>query len=361
MRIVEGLPRDRFRVSIVTFDANPDAARRVRKAGAELYVFRLRRTYDWNGLKTALKLRRLMRDKEVDVVHTLFETSNTWGGLIAKLSGRPLLVSSRRDMNILRLKKHRAVYKIVNRFTDAFVTVSDSVRNFCIGKEGLEPGRTVTVYNGVDIARIDAADGSAALRAKLGVEEGTPVLTAVANIRKVKGLDTLLRAAAIVRREFPNLRVLVAGNWLEAGHFEELQGLVRELDLGGNVGFLGHFEEVFSLLKISHVFCMLSRSEGFSNALLEAMAARLPCVVTRVGGNPEAIDDGKNGYLLPTEKPEAAAERIVMLLKNPAEARRVGEAARKTVQARFTSGNMAAEMAAVYERVLASREKGAAA
>jgi glycosyltransferase involved in cell wall biosynthesis len=274
--------------------------------------------------------------------------------LIATLSGGPLLVCSRRDMGILRLKKHRIAYGIINKFADGFVAVSESVRDFCIETEGLHPERVFTIHNGVDLARIDSTNGTAALRNRLGLPTGAPVVATVANIRRIKGLDTLLSAAAIVRREFPNVRFLIAGQPLEQNHYHELLRLARLLDLGDTVVFLGRCEEVFALLKLSDVFCLLSRSEGFSNALLEAMACRLPCVVTRVGGNPEAIDDGKNGFLVPREDPDAAAQRICMLLHNPDHAKAVGQAARNTVADRFTTQRVVAQMASLYEGLLSS-------
>ena len=357
LRIVQTLARDRFRISLVTFEANPDAARTVRESGANLHIMPIRCVYDWNGLRTALELRRLMRSGGVDLVHTFFETSNTWGALVAKLSQVPVLVSSRRDMGILRLRKHRMAYKLVNRFCDAFVAVSDGVRDFCIETEGLDPERIFTVHNGVDLAKIDAADGVAALKAKLGLRHGSPVVTTVANIRRIKGLDTLLHTAAIVRGDFPDVRFLLAGNWLEPAHYQDLQSLVQHFGLTDNVTFLGHFAEVFSLLKLSNVFCLLSRSEGFCNALLEAMASGLPCVVTRVGGNAEAIEDHRNGFLLPPEDAGAAAQRIKMLLTNPEEAKRIGRAARQTVEQRFTSEKMAGQLAHVYEALLDEREQ----
>jgi L-malate glycosyltransferase len=352
LRIVQILPRGRFRISLVTFEANVEAARTVRESGADLHVMPMRRVYDWNGLRTALELRRLIRSGEVDVVHTFFETSNTWGALVAKLSQVPVLVSSRRDMGILRLRKHRIAYKVVNRLCDAFVAVSDSVRDFCIETEGLDPERIFTVHNGVDLAKIDAADGAAALKTKLALRDGSPVVTTVANIRKIKGLDTLLQAAAMVRREFPKVRFLVAGHCLEPAHYRELQGLVQHLGLTDIVTFLGHFEEVFSLLKLSNVFCLLSRSEGFSNALLEAMASGLPCVATRLGGNLEAIEDGRDGFLVPVENAEAAAHRIIMLLRNTDQAKNVGRAARKIVEDKFTAERTATRMVNLYEAAL---------
>jgi glycosyltransferase involved in cell wall biosynthesis len=351
IRTVQNLPRNQFRVSVVTFEANPDAACAVWKAGAMLHVFPMRRAFDWNGLSTALELRRLIRSGGVDIVHTFFETANIWGGLVAKLSWGPLLISSRRDMGILRSRKHRIAYPFINRLADAFVAVSDGVRDFCIKTERIDPERVFTIYNSVDLNRVDATDGVAFLRSRLCLPKGVPAVVTVANVRRFKGLDTLLHTAAIVRRWFPNVRFLIAGHPLECKHYQELQELMRQLDLCNNVVFLGHCGEVLTLLKLSDVFCLLSRTEGFSNALLEAMACWLPCVVTKVGGNPEAIEDGKNGFLVSPEDPEAAARRICMLLDNPEYAKAVGHAARKTVEEKFTSQRIAVQIATLYKRL----------
>jgi len=349
IRIVQNLPRAQFRISVVTFDANPDAMHAMRRAGAALYVFPLQRTFDWNGLRTALALRHLIRSSAVDIVHTFFETSNTWGGLVAKLSRVSLLVSSRRDMGILRSRKHRVAYRIINQVTDAFVAVSNSVRDFCIQTERLNPNRVFTIHNGVELERIDAIQEVASLRSRLCVQKGAPVVITVANVRRFKGLDTLLRAAAIVRRELPTVQFLIAGHPLEWNHYQELQELTRHLHLCNNVAFLGRCAEVPALLKLSDVFCLLSRTEGFSNALLEAMACRLPCVVTEVGGNREAISDGETGFLVSAEDSETAARRICTLLHDPEYARTIGQAARKTVEERFTSQRIAAQVAAFYQ------------
>ena len=197
IRTVQNLARDRFRISLVTFDANPDAARTVREAGVDLHIMPMRRVYDWNGMRNALELRRLIRSRDVDIVHTFFETANTWGALVAKWTGVPLLISSRRDMGILRLRKHHIAYNLLNRICDGFLAVSDEVRDFCIQTEDLDPRKVFTVHNGVELSRIDASDGAARLNTTLSLHSEVPVVTTVANIRRIKGLDTLVQAAAM--------------------------------------------------------------------------------------------------------------------------------------------------------------------
>ena len=119
------------------------------------------------------------------------------------------------------------------------------------------------------------------------------------------------------------------------------------------LGFVG---DPVPLLKMSDAFCLLSRSEGFCNALLEAMACGVPSVVTRVGGNPEAINDGENGFLVPVEDDAAAAERLLTLLRNPEQAAQMGERGRNSVETRFSAEAMIQKLITVYRDLLAKRD-----
>jgi glycosyltransferase involved in cell wall biosynthesis len=116
--------------------------------------------------------------------------------------------------------------------------------------------------------------------------------------------------------------------------------------------FLGPSRDVFSALKQSDIFCLLSRNEGFSNAVLEAMACGLPCVVTDVGGNREAISEGQTGFLVPSEDAEAAAARILTLIENPECAKQMGQRGRATVQEKFTTDAMVTRLVSLYHGLL---------
>ncbi len=353
--IIRHLPRDRFRPSVVTFKVKPRMREILHELGCPLHVFPLQRTYGWTGIRAGLRIRSLLRAERPDIVHTFFETSNTWGGFITKLSFGPLLVSSRRDMGILRSAKHKLAYKLINNLSDGVQTVSREVERMCTEKEGINRDKVFTVYNGIDIASADRADGSLAIKTKFKLGGASHIVATVANVRRIKGLDTLLRTADIVRRTFPSVLFVIGGRCNETQHFAQLQRTIKNLGLESTVRFLGPLEEVFPLLRISNVFCLLSRSEGFSNALLEAMACRLPCVVTQVGGNPEAITDGENGFLVPAEDAAAAADRVVKLLQTPEYAREIGWEARRTVETKFTVESMIAQLTGFYDQLLKSR------
>jgi glycosyltransferase involved in cell wall biosynthesis len=177
----------------------------------------------------------------------------------------------------------------------------------------------------------------------------------VGNIRRVKGIDILVETAAKVLRQFPNAVFLVIGRNSEPLHFQEIEERVAALVIKEKIRFLGESENIFPLLKMSDVFFLPSRSEGFSNALIEAMACSLPCVASRVGGNAEALEDGRNGYLVESEDADASADRILKLLCNPMEAAHMGAAGREIVERKFTANVMIQHLTQFYDRLLAEK------
>ena len=158
-------------------------------------------------------------------------------------------------------------------------------------------------------------------------------------------------------QELPDTLFLVAGSHFEKDYSREVRDLVESLGLQKNVRFLEFVENPVPLLKMSSVFCMLSRSEGFCNALLEAMACGVPSVVSRVGGNPEAIRDGESGFLVPVEDHQTAAERILFLLRNPDQASKIGEAGRHAVFSQFSATAMIDNLISLYSELMANTEK----
>jgi glycosyltransferase involved in cell wall biosynthesis len=235
------------------------------------------------------------------------------------------------------------------------LAVSEEVKRFCIDQEHIDPGKISVVYNGVDFEQLAA--GSGVNPFSTAEWAGAPhIVTCVANIRKIKGIDVLIRCAQRVCWELPGTVFLIAGSLYWSDYTEKMRALARELGVENNIKLLGFVEDPTPLLKMSNAFCMLSRSEGFSNALLEAMACGIPPVVTSVGGNSEAIKDGEDGFLVPSEDYQAAADRLLYLLRNPAKAALMGEAARTTAQTRFSAQTMIQQLVEVYREMMAEKK-----
>lgn len=142
---------------------------------------------------------------------------------------------------------------------------------------------------------------------------------------------------------------------LEPEYFAELQGLVRDLKLSERFHFVGGIANIPEHLSSADIFVLPSRSEGFSNAIIEAMAASLPVVATDVGGNAEAVKDGVSGFIVPPEDSAALAEAICRLLDDPSQARRMGAAGKTLVAEKFTTSAMMGRIRAAYAKLLAVR------
>jgi glycosyltransferase involved in cell wall biosynthesis len=357
-KMIELLPKEKFRSSLLTFRTNDEAD--LSQVRCPVYVMPLKRTYDWNALAVARQIRTFVQREKVSIVHTFFETSDLWAGPIAKLSGCPVLISSRRDLGILRSRRHNIGYRLLRRMYDSVLAVSPQVRDFCIQQDGLDPARVQTVFNGLDVecASTSKVASRGDMRKQMNIPEDVPVITTVGNIRKVKGIDVLVEAAAEVCGAYPNAIFLVVGRKSEWEHCRELETRIASLGLSANFRFLGSREDVFSILRMSDIFCLPSRSEGFSNALIEAMACRLPCVATDVGGNREVLTHGESGLLVPNEDSVALARALTQLLSDPSLAGRMGLQAERVVQSRFTSQAMMNTLVSIYRRLLAAKERG---
>jgi glycosyltransferase involved in cell wall biosynthesis len=350
-QILRNLPKDRYRASVIALRKDP-LLDIMKDTSVPVFSLPIKRIYDWNALQVAFKLRRFITEHHISIVHTFFETSNLWGGMISKLSGVPALVSSRRDMGFLRNRGQRAAYRLLGGMFDSVVAVSDKVRRKTIEAEGIKPERVVTIHNGVELSRIDEVDCPPAMRAALGIEDASHVIVTAANLRPVKGIDVLLRAAQLVVREFPKAAFVIAGGEHLTGYLASLQALAKELGIAENVRFLGRRWDLVEVLKACDIFALLSRSEGFSNAVIEAMACELPTVVTRVGGNPEAVTDGETGFVVDSEDFAAAADRLLQLMRDPEKSRRMGRSGRRRVEAEFTSEAMVGQFVGLYDRLL---------
>ena len=300
LKIVTHLPKLGYRCAVGAFDLSRDPEF-LSLFPCAVHDLSLRRIYGWKALKVALKLHKLVIKERFDIIHTMFPASDLWGGPIARFGSRSLLVSSRRDMGIVRSRKHDLAYHWLRGQFDQVQAVSDAVGRACIARDGLDPRRVATVHNGVELERIGAVEPFAGLPVDFGFDpDGATVATAAGKIWPVKGIDVLIRAAAIVCREFPHTNFLVAG-WLGDDYAKRVQRQAESLGLSGNVKFIGRSPQIISILKACDIFCVPSRSEGLSNALLEAMACAVPSVATEVGGNPEVDVEGQTGFLVPSE------------------------------------------------------------
>jgi glycosyltransferase involved in cell wall biosynthesis len=344
LKLAALLPQYGFRASILTFSVHPGSAA-LKSPPCPIYVLPLQRTYDLTALRGALDFRRFLKQQQIQIVQTFFESSDLWAGFVTKTMSKAKLIWSRRDMGILRTRKHHIAYRLMAGAPDAVFAVSEQVRRHCIEIDRIDSARVQTTYNGLDLSDWNTASRTAKTSAEL-------IVTTVGNIRRVKGHDLFIKAAASIVPHFPNVSFSIAGEVLERDYFEELQALVRDLGLSSHFHFLGGITDMQEHLSAADIFVLPSRSEGFSNAIIEAMAASLPVVATNVGGNAEAVKDGVTGFIVPVEDSSALSAAITHLLSDPSQAKAMGTAGKALVAERFTTEAMMNRISATYRNLL---------
>lgn len=278
------------------------------------------------------RARAWTRRERLDVVFTFFRDTNIVATLGARWAGVPV-VSGRRNLGYWHTPREIRILRFLNRFTRLFVANSEAVREQTVRREGVSRERIEVIPNAVDVERFrPAARGERErLRTRLGIPATAPVIGCVANLRPIKGHDALLEAFAAVCVRMPEARLALVGEGPTEAALRGRAGVLGVLD---RVHFLGPRGDVPELLRAFDLAVLASHSEGLSNALLEAMASGLPTVATAVGGNPELLEDGALGLLVPPHDAAAMAAALGDLLASPDRCRQLGAAARERVRAR---------------------------
>lgn len=246
-----------------------------------------------------------------DVVHAYLPLTNFMGALAGRLAFVPLVVTSRRSLGTHQERRRLWFLfdRLANRLSHFVTCNSRAVGDDTIARDGIDPKKLVLVRNALDplrfggIAEVDRT----AQRSKLRIANGTVAIVTVANMIPYKGHADLIEAIAILPAEVGCHFFLVGG---DEGLRPGLEQQARRLGVLGRVTFLGSREDVFEILSAMDIFVLPSHEEGFSNALIEALSLGLQIVATAVGGNPEALEDGRLGILVPPRDPPAMAAAI---------------------------------------------------
>ncbi len=299
------------------------------------------------GLTAAWRLRRLLRQVRPTILHCLLFDANVLGPLVWRWAGLPgAVLTSRRDTGFWHARRHWLALRFAGRWTDRIAANSRAVAAECAVHEGFQIEQTAIIPNAVDPAPYRLARP---IRAELGLAADEFTVLCVARLRPEKGQATLLRALAQLSGEVPPTRLLLAGDGPEE---ERLKNLSRELGVSGRVNFLGSREDIPALLASVEATALVSSSEGFSNFLLESLAAGKPSVASAVEGTPEAVTDGQTGLLVPADDPTATAAALRRLRDNPELRQRLGQAGQADVQARFAPECELEAYMALYRQML---------
>jgi glycosyltransferase involved in cell wall biosynthesis len=291
-----------------------------------------------------MRFSRALRRERIDVLHTHEFAMNVFGGAAALLARTPA-ISTIHGRNWVADQPRRALaYRALRRLGIPIVAVSEDLAGFLVEGLSLPRARLAVVHNGIPLPPERAADARAKAdaRAALAIPSDRSLIAAVGNLYPVKDHATLLRALA----QLPEARVAIAGR---GDQEEPLRRLAAERGLSDRLHLLGLRDDVETVYTAADVFVQPSRSEGLPLAVLEAMAHTLPVVASRVGGIPEAVVEGKTGFLVPPGDASALAAALARALDAGTGAA-LGHAGRERAVAEFSVGKMAERYREMYQR-----------
>lgn len=311
------------------------------------------------------KFARQLRAQRIRIVHSYNFYSNVFAVPAAKLAGVPLVVASIRDQGVYLSAAQRHAQRIACRFADLVLVNAQSIRDWLVA-DGYPAGKVRIIRNGIDLSRYMGQRGETGVREELGLPADAPLVLMLSRLNPQKGVDDFIKAAAMIRLQRPDVRFLLIGEKLtyqgngfgpDAPYHNYLHELCVNLGVDDRIVFTGHRSDVPALLAEGAVSVLPSHSEGLSNTLLESMTAGLPIVATRVGGNPELVEDGVNGILVSPQAPATLANAILRILDDPALAARFSSAARAKATQHFAMEKMIRDTEALYIDQL--RQRGA--
>jgi glycosyltransferase involved in cell wall biosynthesis len=323
-----------FHVHLACFHRRGPLLARV-PASVPIESFPLRGFRRPGALCQSWRFARWCRAIRARLVHSCDLYANVFALPAAALGRVKARVGSRRevitgDKSAAQLAAQRLAYG-----TAALVVANSQAAVRQLLAEGVSPRRIRLVPNGVDLPAFGAPRVKRELRR----------VVTVANLRPEKGLDTLLDAVPHVLAAHPEAEFVVAGDGPVA---PALAAQARARGVADRVAFLGRCDDVPALLAASDIFVLPSRSEALPNAVIEAMAAGLPVVASRVGGIPELITPGTNGQLVPPDDPRALSAAIVELMDHPSFAQALGQASRARTEREFSFDRMVNRVTSLY-------------
>ncbi len=360
--LAHGLDRSRFDLTFACLSSGATelAAELARLPGTQTLAWPMDRYKidPFGDAKVIVRLWRLIRTEKFDLVHA----HGSKAGFIARVaaigSGVPVVYSPHNfAFHEGAPRWQRTLYAFVERLAARFLTarimtVSDAEQALAAQFHVGRPGLFSTVHSGVELDPFRPVADKREGRARLGVPRDAFLVGTVGRLIEQKSPQDFVRVAAKVQQTHPQAHFV----WVGDGHLMPIvRDLCNELGLQNMLHFAGHREDVPELLGTLDCFLMTSRWEGFSLALLEAMASRLPVVVTNLPGNAEAVEDGVQGYLLPVGDADGMAAAIGKLIDDPQSAAAMGARGRQRVEAEFTRQHMIDRLMNVYSSVTSRR------
>jgi len=353
LSLLKAYDMDLMNPAVCCFKAKGEIGEQMEKRGFEVVDFHIERHYRFSPA-IIRQLYTLMKERNIHVVRAHKYSASLYGRIAARLARVPVVITSvhgnyRKDLRFER----KIANKMLSRVTDRIVAVSESIRTDIIKYDNIDPEKVLVIRNGVDTALFSPPVNAGGVREELALKDNETVIGFVGRLVPAKGLQHLIGAFESVRAEIGQVKLLIVGG---GQLMEPLTMMARDKGLSNDIIFLGERTDIPQLLGAMDIFVMPSIAEGLPNALLEAMAAARPVIVTCAGGMGEIIQDGVNGLVVPVGDEASLSGGLRKLVKDRSFAQALGAAARQCIENRHSIRATARSWEDLYFALL--RKKG---
>ena len=354
LNLVKGLDPARYDLEMACFRRTGPFFKEFAARRIPLSEYNTKSLYNLTAIREQLKFAAHLRRNRVQVVHAYGFYANVFAIAPARLAGVPVVVASFRDTGDHLTPLQRRVQKVMCLMADCILANAEAVKERLL-TEGYDRQKIQVIHNGIVASRYNKRAKDGRLHREFGLPRDAPLVGVFSRLIQNKGIEYFLEAVKICAARAPKARFLIVGGGF---HKDELEKQAAALGMGDRLIFTGFRLDVPDILSEVTISVLPSLSEGLSNALLESMAAGVPVVATRVGGNPEAMEEGVTGLLVPPADALSLADGICRLLENPELAASFGRAGRKRVNERFSLDRMVQATERLYLGLLGNGRYG---
>lgn len=334
--LIRGLDRTLFDPHLLVFEESPWLRENPFPCSYTVLGHRsLKSPLTWFRL---LRLGRAFRADGYRLAHVFFNDPSIICPPVLKLCGIKTLLS-RRDMGYWYTPAMKGILRLTGRFASGVIVNSEAVKGVTVSAEGFAEDRVHVIYNGYEDQCTELTDSYDF--------ENRQVMVLVANVRPIKRIEDAIEGLSLLRDTAPRLNLVVIGS----GDASALKTLADARGIADRVHFLGARDDIDRCLAGADLGILCSESEGFSNALVEYMRAGLPVVCSEVGGNPEAIQHGRNGFTYPVGDVKAFSDCIHTLLEDPTLADKMADQAKTDAMERYSLATMVQSHQALYHQI----------
>ncbi len=348
---VEGLDKTRFDPLVCVLSEKGPVGERIESRGFPVVALHRMKNHRFDP-RIIRDLYRLIKTEKVEVVHTHLYDGNKYGRLAAGLARVPALISHYHNVYSRRRIKYHLINRVLSSLNDRILAVSQAVKESVVRCDRISPGKIEVLYNGIDPSRFEGDFMDSEARQQFGVKPEDFLIGVVARLEEQKGHIYLFRALRQLIPDFPQIRVLVVGD----GTLRPvLEAQVTEMGLSEQVLFVGTRKDIPALLAALDLFILPSLWEGFSLAILEALAMGTPVIATAVGGATEVIRSGHDGLLIPPGEESSLVTAVREAILDPRKYGEMGRKGKETVGRKFTVAQHLTRLQDLYLEVLTQK------